>query len=108
AFRPNSSDVRREDRGALCARRVHGVGARPPDGGGGGMRSRAGQMLQPLLSVAAGLGLGLLVTAFAGENPFHVLGILMKSAFGSRYDFGMTLFYTTPLIFTGLSVALAF
>ena len=29
-------------------------------------------------------------------------------AFGSRRDFGMTLFYTTPLIFTGLSVAIAF
>jgi simple sugar transport system permease protein len=34
--------------------------------------------------------------------------VLAKSAFGSRYDLGMTLFYSTPLIFTGLSVALAF
>ena len=31
-----------------------------------------------------------------------------ESAFGSRYDFGMTLFYSTPLVFTGLSVAMAF
>src|SRR5204863_3415057 len=55
-----------------------------------------------------GLTLGLAVTWFAGENPFHVLRILVKSAFGSRYDLGMTLFYSTPLIFTGLSVAFAF
>jgi simple sugar transport system permease protein len=33
---------------------------------------------------------------------------MLKSAFGSRYDFGLTLFYSTPLIFTGLSVAVAF
>ena len=56
----------------------------------------------------AGLILALGLTALAGENPFHVLYVLLNSSFGSRYDFGMTLSYTTPLIFTGLSVALAF
>jgi len=66
------------------------------------------KFLQPLLALALGLTLGLAVTWFAGENPFHVLRVLVKSAFGSRYDFGMTLFYSTPLIFTGLSVAFAF
>lgn len=64
--------------------------------------------LQPIFSVILGLSLGLLVTAFAGESPMNVLAILGKGAFGTRYDFGMTLFYTTPLIFTGLSVAIAF
>ncbi len=44
----------------------------------------------------------------AGENPWHVCKILGHGAFGSGYDFGMTLFYSTPLIFTGLSVAIAF
>jgi general nucleoside transport system permease protein len=52
--------------------------------------------------------LGLGVTWTAGESPWHVLKILGHGAFGSRYDFGMTLFYSTPLIFTGLSVAIAF
>jgi simple sugar transport system permease protein len=64
--------------------------------------------LQPILAVVAGLAVGLAFTWFAGENPWHILQILAKSAFGSRYDFGMTLFYTTPLIFAGLSVAVAF
>ena len=53
-----------------------------------------------------GIALGLLITTWAGESPMHILQILFKSAFGSRYDFGMTLFYATPLIFTGLAVAI--
>jgi simple sugar transport system permease protein len=61
-----------------------------------------------LLAVMLGLALGLAVTWIAGEAPWRVLQILGKGAFGSGYDFGMTLFYTTPLIFSGLSVALAF
>ena len=56
------------------------------------------KLLQPILAVALGLALGLGVTWAAGENPWHVLVILSKGAFGSGYDFGMTLFYATPLI----------
>ncbi|HZQ48234.1 MAG TPA: ABC transporter permease, partial [Verrucomicrobiae bacterium] len=66
------------------------------------------KLLQPILAVVLGLALGLAVTWMAGESPWHVLQILGRGAFGSRYDFGMTLFYSTPLIFTGLSVAIAF
>ena len=66
------------------------------------------RVAQPILAVALGLAAGLAVTWAAGENPWRVLVILCKGAFGSRYDFGMTLFYATPLIFTGLSVMLAF
>ncbi|MDB6019576.1 MAG: transporter permease [Pedosphaera sp.] len=66
------------------------------------------KILQPILAVVLGLTLGLGVTWIAGESPWHVLRILGRGAFGSSYDFGMTLFYATPLIFTGLSVAVAF
>ena len=66
------------------------------------------KVLQPILAVALGLALGLGVTRIAGESPWHVLQILWKSAFGSNYDFGMTLFYSTPLILTGLAVAVPF
>ena len=66
------------------------------------------KLLQPILAVALGLLLGLAVTWLAGENPARVFLILARGAFGSSYDFGMTLFYATPLIFTGLSVAVAF
>lgn len=64
--------------------------------------------VQAILSVGLGLALGLVVTWGAGENPWHVCKVLTKGAFGSGYDLGMTLFYATPLIFTGLSVAVAF
>jgi len=66
------------------------------------------KLLQPVLAVVVGLALGLSFTWFAGENPWHVLRILGQSAFGSGYDLGMTLFYSTPLIFTGLAVAVPF
>src|SRR5437867_119400 len=66
------------------------------------------RLLQPVLALVVGLTIGLTATWAAGENPVHVLRILVKSAVGSRYDLGMTLFYSTPLIFTGLSVAVAF
>jgi simple sugar transport system permease protein len=55
-----------------------------------------------------GLTVALLLTAFAGENPWHIFMILVKSAFGSRYDFGLTLSYAAPMIFCGLSVAVGF
>jgi ABC-type uncharacterized transport system permease subunit len=66
------------------------------------------RFIQPVFSVILGLSLGLLITYAAGESPWNVFQIIVKSAFGSRYDLGMTLFYATPLIFTGLSVAVAF
>ncbi len=64
--------------------------------------------LQPIFAVAVGLALGLVVTALAGENPLHVLAVLARGAFGTRYGLGLTLAYATPLVFTGLSVAVAF
>ncbi len=64
--------------------------------------------LKPFLGVLLGLSLSLVVAFCLGENPWKVLKIIAESAFGSRYHLGTTLFYTTPLIFTGLSVATAF
>lgn len=61
-----------------------------------------------LMGLMIGLGLGIAIAKFAGENPAHVLRVIAHSAFGSRYDLGLTLFYATPLIFCGLSVAIAF
>jgi ABC-type uncharacterized transport system permease subunit len=64
--------------------------------------------VRSILSALLGLALGLLVVKLVGESPLAVLRILGKGAFGSPYDFGMTLFYATPLVFTGLAVALPF
>ena len=63
-----------------------------------------GALLMPL---AFGLALSLLLVSLLGENPVHVLSVLVKGAFGSVSNFGYTLFYATPLVFTGLSVVWA-
>lgn len=55
-----------------------------------------------------GLTVALSLTFLAGENPLNIAWILTKSAFGSPYDFGLTLYYTSGLILTGLSVSVAF
>lgn len=64
--------------------------------------------MKPILGLLAGLLIALSLVAVAGENPWTVFMVLAKSAFGSPYDMGLALFYTTSLIFTGLSVSMAF
>jgi simple sugar transport system permease protein len=66
------------------------------------------RILRPIVAAAVGLLLGLIVTWFLGDDPVHVFTVLCQSAFGSAYNLGMTLFYSTPLIFTGLAVALPY
>ena len=44
----------------------------------------------------------------AGGNPFAVLGLIIKGAVGSKFALLETLNRATPLIFTGLAVAVAF
>lgn len=72
------------------------------------MRDRILVALRPFVVALCALLLGVSVTALAGENPLHVLAIMAQGAFGTPYDIGMTILYSTPLIFTGLAVALPF
>lgn len=64
--------------------------------------------MKTLIGLFVGLCIALGLTALSGENPFNILMILVKSAFGSKYDLGLTLYYCTSLTFTGLSVAVAY
>ncbi|MBL7543035.1 MAG: ABC transporter permease [Bdellovibrionaceae bacterium] len=64
--------------------------------------------MKSFLGFLFGLFCALMIVFIAGENPLTILSILIKSSFGSKYDFGLTLFYMTSLIFTGLSVSVAF
>lgn len=63
-----------------------------------------GVILALLVAMAAG---SLLILSY-GQSPAQVYGVLLKSSWGTSHGVGETLFNTTPLIFTGLSVALAF
>ena len=62
--------------------------------------------MPPWLGLLLGLIGCCLVTVFFNENPIHVFKVLVSSAFQSKYDFGLTLYYTTCLIFSGLAFAI--
>ena len=70
------------------------------------------RILHAGLPIAFALGivivLGSLVIGILGEDVLEVYRILVLSAFGSLDDFGYVLFNATPLIFTGLAVAIGF
>lgn len=62
----------------------------------------------PALALAATAALGSILALIAGAEPFGVLGLIAKGAFGSKFALLETLNRATPLIFTGLAVAVAF
>jgi simple sugar transport system permease protein len=66
------------------------------------------EILSPLLAVIAAFVVGGIIILLLGDNPLNAYGWLLSSSFGSAKDIGWTLFYATPLIFTGLAVAVAF
>jgi simple sugar transport system permease protein len=66
------------------------------------------EVLSPLIAVLAAFVVGGIIILLIGDNPFEAYGLLLANSFGSAKDVGYTLFYATPLIFTGLAVAVAF
>jgi len=66
------------------------------------------EILSPLIAVIAAFVVGGIVVALIGDNPFETYRLLLGNSFGSLRDIGYMLFYATPLIFTGLAVAVAF
>ena len=76
--------------------------------GGAGPLARLRPALAPLLALLAALAAGGLLIAAVGDDPVAVYGLLLGSALSWPDGIGYTLFYATPLIFTGLAVAVAF
>lgn len=70
--------------------------------------SLARTILPPAIAIAMTVVVASLLAMLAGANPFSVLGLILKGAFGSKFAALETLNRATPLIFTGLSVAVAF
>ncbi|MBA4325929.1 MAG: ABC transporter permease, partial [Rhodobacter sp.] len=62
----------------------------------------------PALALVATLAVAMLLALVAGANPFAVLGQIATGALGSKLALLETLNRATPLIFTGLAVAVAF
>ncbi len=62
----------------------------------------------PALALAATVATGSVLALVAGADPFATLGLILKGAAGSKFAALETLNRATPLIFTGLAVAVAF
>lgn len=67
-------------------------------------REAAGVGIALLLAVAVGSALILAI----GESPARVYGLMLTHTWGDAYGFGQVIAKATPLVFTGLAVALAF
>lgn len=70
--------------------------------------SLAVTLLYPAAAILATFVFASLLVLIAGANPFSVFGLVLKGAAGSRFALFETLTRATPLIFTGLAVAVAF
>src|SRR6266478_4845964 len=66
------------------------------------------EILFPLIAVIAAFIVGGIVVWIIGDSPLETYRLLLGSAFSWPDGIGYTLFNATPLIFTGLAVAVAF
>ena len=66
------------------------------------------EILWPVVAVVAAFIVGGVIALLMGDNPFEAYYHVVGNSFGSLNDIGYTLFIATPLIFTGLAVAVAF
>lgn len=66
------------------------------------------ELLFPLIAVVAAFIVGGILILIIGDNPIETYRLLFGSALSWPVGIGYTLFYATPLIFTGLAVLVAF
>lgn len=62
----------------------------------------------PVISILLSLVIGGVLIALIGQDPFEIYLKLFGETLGNTYGIGQVLFKATPLILTGLSVAVAF
>jgi simple sugar transport system permease protein len=72
------------------------------------MKGLLRELIFPMIAVVAAFLVGGIIVWLVGDNPLLVYELFFTSAFGTIDGIGYTLFYATPLIFTGLAVAVAF
>jgi simple sugar transport system permease protein len=72
------------------------------------MKNLLKELMFPIIAVVAAFLVGGLLVWIIGDDPLLVYELFFTSIFGSVDGIGYTLFYATPLIFTGLAVAVAF
>jgi ABC-type uncharacterized transport system permease subunit len=72
------------------------------------VRDAGGALVFPVIAILIALLIGAIIVLATGNNPVTAFRSLMVGAVGSPLAIGRTLLYATPLIFTGLAVAVAF
>ena len=65
------------------------------------------ELLFPAIAVVCAFAVGAIVVLLIGDSPVETFRLLLGSAFSWPDGIGYTLFFATPLIFTGLAVAVA-
>lgn len=65
-------------------------------------------LVPPAVAVTAALLVGAGFILAVGQDPAAVYGAMAAGVFGNAYGWGQVLFKATPLVFTGLAVALGF
>ena len=70
--------------------------------------SLAVTLLYPVAAIVLTLAITALLVLAAGASPFSVFYLVWRGAAGSQFALLETLTRATPLIFTGLAVAIAF
>jgi simple sugar transport system permease protein len=65
-------------------------------------------LIFPLIAILAAFLVGGILVAIIGDDPILTYRLLIGSALSWPDGIGYTLFYATPLIFTGLAVAVGF
>ena len=72
------------------------------------VREAGGALVFPLLAILLAFVIGAVIVLATGNNPATAFESLVVGAIGSPLAIGRTVLNATPLIFTGLAVAVAF
>nr|WP_306264724.1 ABC transporter permease [Pararhizobium sp. IMCC3301] len=70
--------------------------------------SLAVTLLYPAMAIVATFVIAAVLVMIAGAEPLQVFALVLKGAVGSQFALVETLTRATPLIFTGLAIAVAF
>lgn len=70
--------------------------------------SLAVTLLYPVMAIIVTFVIAALLVMIAGAEPLQVFALVLKGAVGSQFALVETLTRATPLIFTGLAIAVAF
>ncbi len=72
-----------------------------------GVESKLSGLLPPLVSLLLAAAVSAVILLLVGEDPFHIGSVMLSGSLGSLRSLANTLEEATPLIFTGLCVAVA-